>query len=316
MGWTRGWARCAGVLALWVAPVSLAWADVPAAALQFLRMSQPAAAWTEVSRLLVTRPDDPDLYAVAGAALAAAGDYADAVVWFDLALGSAWLDGEGRRSYADALREVGRADEAVLLRQDILLQARTEGARIAAAAGLVEDLRRAGRHAEAEIAADEALASHPRAAIIHATLADLALDRGDREAAEYHLWMVDHLGAPVFRARLVEARLCLLEGDTECVARVGRETRRSHSRDPRIRALEAEAWLLEGRPEDVLELLQQPRFRLQQHPELLSVEVCARADLGDAAAAAAVRRRLEALYPGHPATARASACPPVKAAGG
>ncbi len=298
-----------GGLAAVAAPVSLARADVPAAAVQFLRMSQPAAAWGEVARRLSAGTDDADLYAVAGAALVAAGNPADAVVWFDLAVGSAWLNGEGRRSQADALREVGRADEAVALRQDILLQARSEGARIAAAAGLVEDLRRAGRLAEAELAADDALADYPRSSLIHATLADLALDAGDRPSAEYHLWLVEFWGTPVFRARLVEARLCLLDGDLECVSRVGRETRRSHSRDPRIRALEAEAWRLDGRPEDVLSMLGQSRFRLQEHPELLAVEACARADLGEHAAAAALRARLEALYPGHPAGARAAVCP-------
>jgi hypothetical protein len=82
-----------------------------------LQLGQYRLVHRAVLPMLTASPDDPDLMAMLGAALAKAGCAGDAEAAFRLAEGSPWAEAEALPLRADALRTLGAVAEAGALRR-------------------------------------------------------------------------------------------------------------------------------------------------------------------------------------------------------
>ena len=156
-----------------------------------LRKRQTSRLFNEADKRFADDPDSPDGHAIRGAAFAIQGWPTESIVSFELAAGGEFYEEEGLRYLAEALREVGRADEAAELRRELrMVPTPNPYAYIAIEANLVDDLRAAEAWDEALEAAEFLLETEPGNSIVHSTVADLMWAMGDVDEA-----LFQHAGA-------------------------------------------------------------------------------------------------------------------------
>ena len=291
-GWARplrGLALALGLAGAAALPVA-ATARVPPLILRELRLGQVRLAHRDLLRALAKEGNDPDLLAIFGATLARAGFPTDAVTTFELVRGSAWYEQHGLGDHADALRELGRGDEGVALRQGVLLLADRSAAFDAQVmVEVAEDYLSVGELGEAERAAEVALAWGPASPLPYVTLARVRRAAGDREGAWEAYFFADRAAdRRVGVLVMLRAQLLLDDGLYEQARGALATLPRGRTDNLQLWALRAEIDLQEGIPEDALGTLQHSRLGFQGAPVIAEAEARALSALGRADEARAV----------------------------
>lgn len=272
-----------------------------------VRRGQYRLAVNKALALLARDPDDADLYAVLGVSWSKAGYFPDAAGAFPLSLGSAYYEDQGIEAEADQLRAMGRGREAAALRVQRLLDPSLNlGREVRVWLGMVDDLRAAGDLNGALDVVAMCLAIYPASPMVHATVADVHLDAGDREEADTELILADSLGATM-RGHVVHARTALLDGDLDQAALWLDDARMFQNRTRRLAALRAEVLRRQGDPAGAEELLEQPNWVRSEDPEIVAVRILVHTDLGDRAGAEDWARLGREVYADNPEVSAALA---------
>jgi len=266
-----------------------------------LRKRQTSRLFNEADKRFADDPDSPDGHAIRGAAFAIQGWPTESIVSFELAAGGEFYEEEGLRYLAEALREVGRADEAAELRRELrMVPTPNPYAYIAIEANLVDDLRAAEAWDEALEAAEFLLETEPGNSIVHSTVADLMWAMGDVDEALFQLFLVSEQGRRSYRYREVLAHMAADEGLLDDAAEQLAAARKQRARLPRIRALQLDVLCELGEEEHILAEFDYPRFRDHGHPDLLAAEATCRARRGELEVAAALADDLRVMFPDLP----------------
>lgn len=180
------------------------------------RAQQYRTALVDIREALEARPDDADLHAWLGISYSRIGAFADALPAFTFCAGSPVYENRGGiAAHADALRAIGRPEEAVALRRERLATLSDSHAELALRLGIVDDHRWAAEPLLAQDAAWEAIAMEPRSQDAWASLAEAQMDAGDVEEARATLWLTTLLDGANLREHLAEARLAIIDGDLD-----------------------------------------------------------------------------------------------------
>ncbi len=269
---------------------------------------QPQRVMGDLREALETHPDDVDLHALLGAALARAGHYPDAAAELALGRTSPYYELDGLDAEADVLRAEGRGRAAAELRFQRFLAEGGPGLTVFSLQGVIDDYRSAGDLEAAEDMAWKAIAWRPWSPSPYAMLALVKLDEGDLAEAEALVWLAERNGtrdpAPLDLAR---ARILASYGAYDEAARALHHAARLRPRSRAILAARAALLREAGRPADALALIEMPRWGHHQDPFVWAVEVEVRWDLGEKDAARALLDRALRLYPDNPELARARA---------
>ena len=252
----------------------------------FIIRGQYRLATQAANKKLSEDPDNVELHAIIGVAWAKNSFFADALGAFSLCPGSVYYENQGIEAHADALRSVGRGEEAVVLRlQRLLDPSLNEGRTMKVLLGAVDDLREVGDLAGAMAFAEQAEALFPRSPMAHAVMADIYLDAGDLDAADQAIWAMSRMGG-TSRGAAVQARRALLDGDYTEADAVLESARQFRTPTVRLAALRAEVLRQGGDPHTAAELLERNRWRALEAPELLQVRLMVYADMEDTESAA------------------------------
>lgn len=284
----------------------IAWASPKIYGFQIaLRSGASRVALAEIRKELKDNPDDADLHAWAGIAASRSGLFSDAITEFELALGSEVYDVHGISAHANALRVVGRGEEAAALREaQIAIQTR-EDDESQLWLGMVDDYRYAGDYGSAYDAAWKAISLAPGSGLAYAVLADLELDLGHDEEARYDLWIADRLGGNTVRSHVVRARMSIADGDLE-LAYLQLNINRLARRNQILGAMQAEILRRQGDANGALGLLSMPRYTDKDQPYMMAEWMACYAQTGDLENARSLRARGLALYPTDPNIAAAA----------
>ncbi len=280
---------------------------IKALARRYNRTGQYRTALRQIRPLNEQNPDDPDFHAILGTAYGRMGLFGDAAAEFAMASGSSYYEEDGLDAHADTLRAFGRGDDAAELRLQRPLSVDGERAELVALLGAIDDLRAAGDLEGAERACWIALSIRPDSGAFHAALADVLLDFGDRDAAEYHLWIGELRGVSAARMLVVEARLAIADGDWGTATEFLMRARKGRRRDLELLSFWAEATRRGGDPQLADDALSRKLYQWHDRPELLAVTARVRWDLGLEAPARQALDRALVLYPDHPDVAAAQA---------
>jgi tetratricopeptide (TPR) repeat protein len=272
---------------------------------RFIRRGTPRLAIERVRSLLDANPDDGDLHAQMGSALVRSGFPSDGLVAMQFGAGSEWYELHSVADHADALRWGGRGREAAELRLSRrLVDGDAEDVRLLLNAA--DDLRWTGDPVGAEAILLEALALFPGSSVVHAALADVYLDLGDPDLANFHWLVASETERPPVRVHLVEVRFLRAEGDLPGAEALLETCARAQPRSTRIAALRAELLRERGDAAAADDLLEQPRWQFGDVPELMAVRAMVARDLGERDEAIEIARRARALFPVHPDVAVAA----------
>jgi len=185
--------------------------------------------------MLATGPNDPSANVLMGMALSVEGKHNDAMIYYRAGEAAPMYWDQCVSYHAESLRYSGQPGQAAALRDLQLLAPDLD------AEGLIwlekaDDHRAAGELDQAWEAASQALALRPLGIKAHAVLADIAMDAGQLELAEGHLFLAEKRieGAAPPRLYLTQARLYLAQGE--------------HARALELvkKAREQRRWLVEG----------------------------------------------------------------------
>ncbi len=246
-----------------------------AALLRQLQLGQYRQVHRAALRALATAPDDPDLMAVLGGALAKAGSYTDAEAAFRLAEGSAWVEAAALPLRADALRALGDVEQAGALRRAALLTPdHHPGWEAQVWMEIAEDHIEQGDLDEANAMMEQAIAWYPAAALPWAGLARVAHLRGDLEARDEAMWMAARLAdRPLGLLDLVRAAALADEGAHEAADALLQAQPTARGTDPRLWALRAQIARQRGAPGAALAMLDEERFHWSEEPLLIEERV-------------------------------------------
>ena len=305
----RAWRRAALLLAALTLTNSAPAAPSPAVntLMMLLRKGQYRMAIQNGSRALERDPDDINVLAAMAIGWSRAGYHSDALGAFALSRGAEVYEALGLEAEAESLGATGRADEAVALREQALLQAGLdETHEVRLLLGMADDYRWAGRPEEAIEAAERALAVWPQSSMVLAVIADAQLDRDDIADADATLGLAMSYGENT-RTILVAARRALIADQPEEALIWAEAARDFRSGSVRLIALSAMAQRQAGRLEEARTTLERNKARLTEDPEILSARILVYTDLGELAVAREWAARAAAVYPGNVGVQRALA---------
>jgi predicted Zn-dependent protease len=264
-----------------------------------LRRHHPTLARSAILVHLSRQPGSIEGYAVLAGTETMSGWASEALAVIPWGEQSSWYARIGRALHADSLRELGRGREAAQMRLGLLRDEDSGVSGVDVASDLVDDLRAAGAHDEAVEALAEGVARWPRATLLHAVAADLALDAGDLEEARSWLWLADVQSTPVLRVRMVRARLARLDGDLLAAQAtlVGIAKRRPRSAP--VRALQAHVLCDLDEPAAAVALLERQALFTLGQSEVLIAHARALWLTGDQASAREEAEWISVRYPAH-----------------
>lgn len=270
--------------------------SIPVSAIEALKQGQLARAWRFADGHLQRQPRGRAGHAVMGGIESRMGWAVESIDAFDAGEGARWYGSVGRILHANALRAVGRGDEAVALRRDDL-RSDLEGVRLRTWVAMIDDLRAAGDPLGAEAILAEGMAETPRSTVLMSVAADLALDAGDIEGAEAWLALVQHYAGPVRRTRHVILRIAVLEQDHEQVDTVSAALLRVQPGDPVAIAALAHSLIDRGDPDGAWAVLQGVEARRRGDAALLVEQARALHAFGETADARALVGFVRARHP-------------------
>ena len=171
-------------------------AEVPRRALQLLRQGKLRRAHRAVVDLMHARPDDPEVHAAYGAVLQVGGRDAEALVAFELGIGSKWYESTGITFHAKALAQVGRSEESTALRREFeVAGGRKPAASLGVRIAQTEDHIVAGRPWLAVEAGRQGVEQFPASPLAFAALTEAYLAAGELDEATWALLRAESLGA-------------------------------------------------------------------------------------------------------------------------
>ena len=248
-----------------------------------IRRGKYRVAVQNISQQLTESPDDPELFALLGVAFARVGFPVDALVAFQLSLGSEYYEDQGLEAHADALRAIGKGEEAARLRLERLMGDNVSQVRaLQILIGAADDLREAGDLDGTLEMLSRAEALYPRSATVFAVRAELYLDIGDIDAADAALRMGKWAGDSS-RISTTEARMLLILGDTTAAHAVLEDARKYQRPTPVLASLRAEVLRQSGDPHAAADLLERNQWKNLESAGLIQARLKAYTDMGDAA---------------------------------
>ncbi len=284
-------------IGLFIAGVHTVLAEPSGVALKFIRAGQYRMAAERLRAELDDDPDDFELLTRLGMVYAQMGHVDDAWLAFQFGQGSPHYEQRALGAHASVSRELGYHQQAAELRLAQILNATAEGAQVSAYLAAAEDHLAYGDDEAALDMALNALGLRPESTTVHAWLADIHHHRGDRDQAEFHLWMAEREGIVVLRACEVRARIAM-EDDALIEARDhlvrGRDQR---SRGARLATQLSEVYRRMGWLQDAAWSLGRTRILYgERHDYLLTLARVER-DLGNQERACLLSQRAHTLYP-------------------
>ena len=273
----------------------------------FLKMGTPRLARQIAEKQLQKAPDQVKAHTMMGISQARLGLYSDALASFELSLG----DESNIHRYefhADCLRALGRGGEAAALRSLLLYDPRIPlSAQVRIRSGVIDDHRSVGSFDLAFDAATELLSKHPNATLAYLMLAELWMDMGEFEEAEFYLWRASWKEYPL-RGLQVEARWMLLQGYDEAALIQFRRAFQSVNSNSGL-AYYAEALRRVEGAEAARQLLERGKFIQNESPAVLQVRLSVYEELGLEAELSSLLERVQSLYPEHPVLVQQSSSP-------
>jgi tetratricopeptide (TPR) repeat protein len=270
------------------------------------RTGQPTVAVDALRKKLDDDPDNADDSAMLGAAWARMGRFSDALSELRLGIGSIYYEDDGVGAQADALRAFGKGLDAARLRLQLRVMARddaTEGTILLKAA---EDARWGGNPWIAEDYVWEAMSILPYSPLVWAVLADVYLDQGDRDSADFAFWRAQDLGPDVNRVLLVETRMALIDNEP-LAARIELDKAwNKNTLNVDVMLLRAELQRRFGYPQDGLHLVDGSRWVAREFPGLFAMRVFCASDAGNRQRAQESLDEGYRLYPENPLMRRAA----------
>jgi tetratricopeptide (TPR) repeat protein len=268
-----------------------------------LRIGQWRTAAESLRASLEDDPEDPELLARLGLAYFQLGLYSDAEAAFRNAAGSAWYEAQGVGAHAATLRELGMFDDLAPLRQAQIIAADDETGLNTAFLGAADDAIAAGDLDQALTMAEQALALRPSSPTAHAWLADIHQQRGDDEAAGFHLWLAELNGYRANRATVLRVRTALDDDAlVEALDLLG-QGRTGRRRNAELAVMHAETYRRLGWLDDAQEVFERQfvhfgerRDYLVERGQLLHAQ-------GQQDEGCAMLDRAERTYPHHPEAA-------------
>ena len=201
--------------------------------------------------------------------------------------------------HADALRALGRVDEAVALRESLLWDARAPyGMKPRILAGIIDDFRSVGDIYHAFQYADRLMAEHPNAALSYALMAELYLDIGDQNQAFFYIWR-GRYKTHLARTEQAYARWLLHKG-FPVAAEQYLKARFEHNVSNHALALYAQAKLQAYGPKKALALLDRNKFLSNCSMPVLLIRYRSYRALGNLAKMQEVKEELARIYSDHP----------------
>ena len=262
-----------------------------------LRQGQNRQAIKFARLALEENPDDSELFAAMGVGFTRTGYFGDAIGVFAFAEGGDTYEASGLEAYADALRYTGEADKAIELRRERLVHADIQSQReLVVWLSLIDDHIAWGDLYGAEESALQALSLFPRSPVLHAYMAQLYACLGDIDNADFHQWMAERT-QPTLRGLLVEARRCLGEGNLRCAEVAVQKGQKLRNKSVHLKAMQVEVLRQEGRLDEAMALLNQPKWRLHYYPDLRAAEALVKWDYGQHEESMELLENLLDLYP-------------------
>lgn len=242
-------------------------------------------------RRLAADPSDPTAQGLKGTVLSFRGRYGEALPLLEASVGTDFYENFGLRHHANALRASGAYAEAAALREQRLLNGTlSEQHYYTDLQDLSEDYRQQGDLERAQDYAEQALGMFPDRPTSYASLAELAMDRGDLGAADELLWLGRWYGMDSVTQQLVaEARLMRLRGSPQGALNLLLPWRRKLPRDMPFWITLAECHIAVGDLAAAEHILYgMIRFKEHAFPEQIAARARLKVAQGDRAAAEAL----------------------------
>ncbi|HCH63705.1 MAG: hypothetical protein CL927_20360 [Deltaproteobacteria bacterium] len=254
--------------------------------------------FARAEEVLAADPSDPDGHALRGTAYILQGWPLDAVVEYELAAGGDFYEKFAVHYHGEALRALGRFDEAAALRKEWrVVKQPNQFADIATEIHIVEDFRLAGAWDQGLDAVDVMLATAPGNVLVHAYAAHFFYDMGDVDEAMFQLFLGARQTENNHRYQHVLAAMSYDEGLVDDASDRLKRALRQHPRHPPLRALQLRAWCDGGFTELALTEVGYARFAGHAYPDLLASEARCHVQAGDFEGAHLLVGDLQTLYP-------------------
>lgn len=249
--------------------------------------------------MLENNPNDPAANLFMGMALSVEGKHNDAMIYYRAGEAAPLYWEHGVGFHAESLRYSGRPQQAATLRGLQLMDADLE------AEGLTwleqaDDYRAAGQLDKAWESANQAIALRPLGIKAHAVLADIAMDAGQIDLAEEHLFLAEKRidGAAPPRLYLTRARLELARGEHEKALELVEFAREQRRWLVDAVYLHTAVLLAMGDVEGAKGVLNRPKLTPKQSPPVLLARIQLLLAQGDTASAQQAWSELQELAPG------------------
>ena len=262
-----------------------------------IRRRNSAFLFKSADALYEADPSNPDVHSMRATAYALEGWPLDALVEFELASGGDFYEKHAMHFHAEALRDLGRMQEAAALRRAWrVVDQPNRFADIALEIHIVEDLRLAGAWDEGLDAVDVMLATAPGNVLVHSYAAHFYYGMGDVDEAMFQLFLGSRQTENNHRYQQVLAEMSFDEGLLDDTSALLKRALRQHPRYPPLRALQLRAWCDGGLTEHALEQARFPRLAAHAFPGLLAAEARCLVQSGDRAGAQVLVEDLRFLY--------------------
>lgn len=220
-------------------------------------------------KMTLMTKDQPPLWSRLGMALARAGRYDEALVAFSFGEGL-YYEQAAIPDHADALRGLGRCEEAMALRRSGLLTARDEAATSALYVGLVDDALGCGKPALAIEIGDEALAFAPDSAPVYAAISDAWRALQEQVEADWHLRVANDLSPEDSRVKVANLRAFAAEGRWSEINAMLPRLRGPEVRLPAVFVARVQLALAQTRMRDAVSLYQDEIWARSEDPAVIA----------------------------------------------
>lgn len=249
--------------------------------------------------MLASNPDDPVANLYMGMALSVEGKHNDATIYFQAGENAPLYWKQGVGFHAANLRYAGQAEHAAALRSLQLMNPDLDSE------GLTwldqaDDYRAAGQLDKAWEAANQAIALRPLGIKAHAVLADIAMDAGQVELAEEHLFLAQKRidGAAPPRLYLTRARMELARGEHEEALALVEQARDQRRWLVDAVYLHTAVLLAMGDLDAAADVLNRPKLAPKQSPPVLLARIQLLLAQGETEQAQQAWAELQELAPG------------------
>jgi tetratricopeptide (TPR) repeat protein len=218
-------------------------------------------------RQLLAKQDQPPVWARLGQALSRAGRYQEALEAFELGQGR-YYDAQALPDHANALRGVGRCEEAMALRSSARWVAQGEPDELLLTVGLVDDALSCGLLDRALEYGEQALALDPESAAAHAALADVYRALGDPDEADWYLQLAEQRGPSDDRVLVATLRALVAQQRWQELGKALPQIQGPLARHPAVFVAQVQLALVQTRIRDVVVLCQDPSWRDHEDREI------------------------------------------------